>query len=268
MTLSDSFSIGLLELEFERYMDQLCGQLGHADRRVGFVEYSRGLMLPIDRKSVEPLAAHSDPWNVSAKHQSLHHMVAKSDWSDEAVLGAVRKWASPALKLEDGCFWIVDDTGFPKKGRHSVGVARQYCGQLGKQDNCQVAVSLSLASERGSLPIAFRLYLPEEWVADKGASREGGRAGRHRLCDQAVDCCGADSSGEGCRRAGGCRAGRCGLRQQHRLSREFERTRAEVLRRSAAEHDGVDRQAWAAAPEDQEVWPRLPGDTAAPCSRA
>src|SRR6266436_7166318 len=122
--------------EFERYMKQLCEKLGHADRRAGFVEYSRGLMLPLERKSVEPLAAHSDPWHVSAKHQSLHHMVAKSDWSDEAVLGGVREWASPAMKLKDGCFWIVDDTGFPKKGRHSVGVARQYCGQLGKQDNC------------------------------------------------------------------------------------------------------------------------------------
>jgi SRSO17 transposase len=160
--------------EFERYMNHLCEKLGHADRRAGFVDYSRGLMLPIERKSVEPLAAHSDPWHVSAKHQSLHHMVAKSDWSDEAVLGGVREWAIPALKLEDGCFWIVDDTGFPKKGRHSVGVARQYCGQLGKQDNCQVAVSLSLASQRGSLPIAFRLYLPEEWVADEARREKAG----------------------------------------------------------------------------------------------
>src|SRR2546427_2806186 len=63
--------------------------------------------------------------------------------------------------------WIVDDTGFPKKGRHSVGVARQYCGQLGKQDNCQVAVSLSLASERGSVPIDWRLYLPAGWAKDR-----------------------------------------------------------------------------------------------------
>jgi SRSO17 transposase len=160
--------------EFEQYMKHLCEKLGHADRRAGFVEYSRALMLPIERKSVEPLAAHSDPWHVSAKHQSLHHMVAKSDWPDEAVLGGVREWASPALKLEDDCLWIVDDTGFPKKGRHSVGVARQYCGQLGKQDNCQVAVSLSLASQRGSLPIAFRLYLPEEWVADKPRRAKAG----------------------------------------------------------------------------------------------
>ena len=132
--------------EFERYMNHLCEVLGHADRRAGFIDYSRGLMLPIERESVEPLAAHTDPWNVSAKHQSLHHVVAQSDWSDAAVLGAVREWVRPALKLAQGSYWIVDDTGFPKKGKHSVGVARQYCGQLGKQDNCQVAVSLSVAN--------------------------------------------------------------------------------------------------------------------------
>ena len=160
--------------EYERYMNRLCEKLGHADRRAGFMEYGRGLMLPIERKSVEPLAAHTDPWHVSAKHQSLHHMVAKSDWPDEAVLTGVREWVSPALKLEKGCYWIVDDTGFPKKGEHSVGVARQYCGQLGKQDNCQVAVSLSLASAQGSLPIAFRLYLPEEWANDKARREKAG----------------------------------------------------------------------------------------------
>jgi SRSO17 transposase len=152
--------------EFERYMNQLCEVLGHADRRAGFIDYSRGLMLPIERKSVEPLAAHTDPWNVGAKHQSLHHVVAQSDWSDAAVLGAVREYVRPALKLAQGSYWIIDDTGFPKKGKHSVGVARQYCGQLGKQDNCQVAVSLSLASAEGSVPIAWRLYLPQEWASD------------------------------------------------------------------------------------------------------
>ena len=62
--------------------------------------------------------------------------------------------------------WIVDDTGFPKKGRHSIGVARQYCGQLGKQDNCQIAVSLSVANDEASLPIGYRLYLPEAWAND------------------------------------------------------------------------------------------------------
>ena len=70
--------------------------------------------------------------------------------------------------------WIIDDTGFPKKGRHSVGVARQYCGQLGKQDNCQVAVTLSLANHHASLPVAYRLYLPREWVTDRARRRKAG----------------------------------------------------------------------------------------------
>jgi SRSO17 transposase len=130
------------------------------------MDYCRGLMLPIDRKSVEPLAAYADPMHVGAKHQALHHFVAKSDWSDVALLDRVRQWVLPELGVESGTFWIIDDTGIPKKGKCSVGVARQYCGQLGKQDNCQVAVSLSLATERGSLPVGYRLYLPAEWAQD------------------------------------------------------------------------------------------------------
>jgi len=160
--------------EYERYMKYLCEALGHQDRHAGFSDYSRGLMLPIERKSVEPLAAHIDPGHVSAKHQSLHHLVADSEWSDVAVLGRVRDWVMPGLGVGGGCYWIVDDTGFPKKGTHSVGVARQYCGQLGKQDNCQVAVSLSLATERGSVPIDWRLYLPEQWAKDRRRRKKAG----------------------------------------------------------------------------------------------
>lgn len=160
--------------EFERYINRLCQALGHRDRHAGFADYSRGLMLPIERKSVEPLAAHTDPLHVSAKHQSLHHLVAESDWSDKAVLNCVRDWVMPKLGRKSHFYWIVDDTGFPKKGVHSVGVARQYCGQLGKQDNCQVAVSLSLASERGSVPIEFRLYLPGKWAKDRRRREKAG----------------------------------------------------------------------------------------------
>src|SRR2546430_10969445 len=149
--------------EFERYMKYLCEALGHRDRHSGFSDYSRGLMLPIERKSVEPLAAHADPWRVNAKHQSLHHLVSKSQWSDQTVLTRVREWVMAWLRLGSGCYWIVDDSGFPKKGAHSVGVARQYCGQLGKQDNCQVAVSLSLASDRGSVPIQWRVVFFKTW---------------------------------------------------------------------------------------------------------
>ena len=167
--------------EYERYMSRLCEKFGHADRRAGFMAHGRGLMLPIERKSVEPLAAYTDPWHVSAKHQSLHRMEAKSAWSDEAVLTGVREWVGPALKLEKGCYWIVDDTGFPKKGEHSVGVERHYCGQLGKQDNCQVEVSISLASAQGSLPIAFRRILPEEWAGDRARREKAGVPGEIRF---------------------------------------------------------------------------------------
>lgn len=129
--------------DLDEYLEHLCAVLGHADHGNSLKDYCRGLMLPIARKSVEPLATYIDPMHVLAKHQSLHHFVAKSTWSDAALLEAMRKWVAPALEANTGSYWIADETGFPKKGRHSVGVARQYCGQLGKQDNCQVVVSLS-----------------------------------------------------------------------------------------------------------------------------
>jgi len=130
--------------------------------------YCAGLLLPGERKSVEPMAARVAPDNVRRTHQSLHHLVADSPWSDEAVLENVREHVLGAMKQNGPvAAWIVDDTGFPKKGRHSVGVARQYCGQVGKQDNCQVAVSLSVATHHASLPVAWRLYLPESWSSDR-----------------------------------------------------------------------------------------------------
>lgn len=155
------------ESRFTAYVEHLAMALGHADRAAPFRAYCTGLMLPGERKSVEPMAARVEPDRVCAAHQSLHHFVAKAAWDDEAVLAAVRALVLPPL-LERGPLraWIIDDTGMPKKGAHSVGVARQYCGQLGKLDNCQVAVSLSVATEHGSLPIALRLYLPEAWADD------------------------------------------------------------------------------------------------------
>jgi SRSO17 transposase len=119
--------------------------------------YCAGLLLPGERKSVEPMAARLAPDNVRRTHQSLHHVVADAPWSDEAVLGSVRERVLGAMKQNGPvAAWIVDDTGLPKKGTHSVGVARQYCGQVGKQDNCQVAVSLSVATHRAGLPVAWR----------------------------------------------------------------------------------------------------------------
>jgi SRSO17 transposase len=149
-------------------MDGLAKAAGHADREIPLRNYCTGLLLPGERKSVEPMAARLAPDNVRRMHQSLHHVVADAPWSDEEVLGQVRHSVLPAMRKQGSVVcWIVDDTGFPKKGSHSVGVARQYCGQVGKQENCRVAVSLSVATWSASLPIGFRLYLPEGWTQDK-----------------------------------------------------------------------------------------------------
>jgi SRSO17 transposase len=153
------------ESRFAAYVEAITSALGHADRAAPFQSYCAGLLLPGDRKSVEPMAARVQPGRVQAAHQSLHHFVAKSDWSDDAVLAAVRARVLPIIERCGPIrALVVDDTGMPKQGKHSVGVARQYCGQLGKRDNCQVAVSLSAANDHASLPIAYRLYLPHEWA--------------------------------------------------------------------------------------------------------
>jgi SRSO17 transposase len=153
------------ESRFAAYVEAVTAALGHADRAAPFRLYCAGLLLPGDRKSVEPMAARVQPGRVQAAHQSLHHFVAKAEWSDDTMLAAVRARVLPIIERRGPIrALIVDDTGVPKKGKHSVGVARQYCGQLGKQDNCQVAVSLSAANDHAGLPIAYRLYLPREWA--------------------------------------------------------------------------------------------------------
>jgi SRSO17 transposase len=150
-------------------MEGLANAAGHEDRHEPLKSYCKGLLLPGERKSIEPMAARLDP---NPKHtqrtrQSLHHLVAKAPWSDESLLEWVRQHVLPSMRRQGPVVaWIVDDTGFPKKGKHSVGVTRQYCGQVGKQENCRVAVSLSVATWSSSLPIAYRLYLPQEWTED------------------------------------------------------------------------------------------------------
>jgi SRSO17 transposase len=160
--------MGTTTERFEQYVSLIAQQLGHADRVEPFRGYCTGLMLPVHRKSVEPMAAHLAPTRVRSEHQRLHHFVADAAWSDDAVLTAVRDYVLEKVAPRSGKpeALLIDDTGFPKQGTHSVGVARQYCGQLGKQDNCQVAVSVSLANEQYSLPVAYRLYLPKEWAED------------------------------------------------------------------------------------------------------
>jgi SRSO17 transposase len=163
------------ESRFARFVEGIASVIGHADRVRPLWDYCVGLMMPCGRKSVEPMAAMTAPERVAAQHQSLLHFVNQAPWSDEKVLAEVRKMVVPALERHGPIeAWIIDDTGLPKKGRHSVGVGRQYCGQLGKQDNCQVAVSLSIANHHASLPVAYRLYLPEDWVADGERGRKAG----------------------------------------------------------------------------------------------
>jgi SRSO17 transposase len=155
------------EARFLAYVGSLAGVLGHADRVGPLTDYCTGLLMPGERKSVEPIASMVSPARASAEHQSLLHFVGQSGWSDAAMLAKVHELAAPAFETQGGVeAWIVDDTGFQKKGSHSVGVARQYCGRLGKTDNCQIAVTLSIANHHVSLPVAYRLYLPEEWAKD------------------------------------------------------------------------------------------------------
>ena len=155
------------EERFTAYLDAVVAVLRHASRTAAARAYCTGLLLPGERKSIEPMAARLAPGRVQATHQALHHVVAQAEWDDASLLRAVREQVLPAIERHGPVrHWIVDDTGFPKQGKHSVGVARQYCGQLGKQENCQVAVSLSVANDRTSLPVAYRLYLPEAWAED------------------------------------------------------------------------------------------------------
>jgi SRSO17 transposase len=167
---------------FAAYLEGLANAAGHADRHLPLKNYCTGLLLSGERKSVEPMAARLAPGNVGRMHQCLHHLVADAPWNDEAILEQVRGYVLSAMKAKGPVqAWIVDDTGFPKKGSHSVGVARQYCGQIGKQDNCRVAVSLSVSTNSASLPIAFRLYLPEVWANDAERREQAGVPERIRF---------------------------------------------------------------------------------------
>jgi SRSO17 transposase len=168
----DRKSEGTSEVRFAAYVEGLAGVLGHADRKSPLRDYCTGLILPGERKSVEPMAAKTAPARTAAQHQSLLHFVGVASWSDEKVLAKVREMVLPSMGPIEA--WIIDDTGFPKQGKHSVGVQHQYCGQLGKEANCQVAVSLSIANHSASLPAAYRLYLPKEWIKDKARRAKTG----------------------------------------------------------------------------------------------
>jgi SRSO17 transposase len=162
-----------IESRFSRYVEGLVSVVGHADRAGPLRDYCTGLVMPGERKSVEPMAAITAPERTAAQHQSLLHFVGQGAWSDEEVLAKVREMVLPQIERHGPIeAWIIDDTSFPKQGRHSVGVSHQYCGQLGKQANCQVAVTLSIANHDASLPVAYRLYLPKVWAEDDRRRRK------------------------------------------------------------------------------------------------
>jgi SRSO17 transposase len=160
---------------FDDYLQRLCEAAGHADRCAPLEAYLTGLLLSGERKSVEPMAAKVDPRHVSRTHQSMHHFVSAAPWDDDALLAVARDHALAQLERHAPiAAWVIDDTGIPKKGNHSVGVARQYCGILGKTANCQVAVSVSLVNKTMSVPAAWRLYLPESWADDPERRKRAG----------------------------------------------------------------------------------------------
>src|SRR3981189_503182 len=163
------------ETRFAAYVKGLAGVMGQAARAGPRRDSCPGLRLPGERKSVEPMAARTAPARTAAQHQSLLHFVGVATWSDEKVLAKVCEMVLPEIEKEGPIeAWIIDDTSFPKQGKHSVGVQHQYCGQLGKQANCQVAVSLSIANHSASLPVAYQLYLPKVWAEDMARRDKAG----------------------------------------------------------------------------------------------
>jgi SRSO17 transposase len=156
-------------------MDGLAHAAWHADRHEPRKDYSKGLLLPGERKGIQPMAARLHPDRVQAARTSLHHPVAKAPWKDEAVPAEVRQSVMPVIEQRGPIVpWIVDEIGIFGKGRHPLGVARQDCGQFGKQDTCQVAVGHSVATRDASLPVGWRLYLPEKWARDRIRRRQAG----------------------------------------------------------------------------------------------
>jgi SRSO17 transposase len=152
--------------ELEAYVEFLTADMGRPERRHAMGKYIHGLLLDGQRKSIFPMAERmaDDADEVQGLRQRLQRCV-KSSWEDEELY---RRIATKLYRELPGIeAFVLDDTGFAKKGRHSVGVARQYSGTLGRTDNCQVAVSLHLAGERGSGCIGMRLYLPERWTDDR-----------------------------------------------------------------------------------------------------
>jgi len=157
------------------YFDLIGDALGLDERRTSYAIYAMGLFGDGDRKSMEPIAARANPdtRRVNAQHQRIQHFITDSMWSDRAVRREAARYGVSALTARESItHWIGDDTGFLKQGSHSVGVKRQYTGSAGKVTNCQVGVSVSVATPTNHLPIDFELYLPHDWIDDDVRRRE------------------------------------------------------------------------------------------------
>jgi SRSO17 transposase len=153
----------------EAYFREIGGVLNEDRRRASFAMYAMGLFGEGDRKSVEPIAARAcgDPEDTERAHDRLLHFMTDSKWSDREVRRKAADHALSAMTARDPVqAWIIDDTGMMKQGIHSVGVQRQYTGTVGKVANCQLAVSLSLATRTAHVPVDFELYLPKCWTHD------------------------------------------------------------------------------------------------------
>ena len=159
----------------ETYFGRIGDVLELKERRASFATYAMGILSDAERKSAEPIAARAnpDPKGADAAHQRLLHFVGVSEWSDADVRAEAIRYALPALVARDKLeAWIIDDTGFLKQGTHSVGVQRQYTGSAGKVTNCQIGVSLTLATRSDHVPIDFELYLPKSWTTDRKRRKE------------------------------------------------------------------------------------------------
>ena len=149
------------------FLTPVVAELGRRERRVAAARYVHGLLLPGQRKSIEPMAER-----LGVDPQSLQQFVSASPWSDQAVWKVVRQQIIPHLEPIEA--WVVDETGWLKQGQHSVGVAHQYCGAVGKQANCQVSVELVVSDGWSAAPVGGRLYLPERWTKDRARCARAG----------------------------------------------------------------------------------------------
>src|SRR6266852_6858821 len=160
--------VGRCRKRMNQFLTDLLEPMGRSERRHWAAVYVRGLLLDGERKSIEPLAARLPDGNV----QAMQQFIGQSPWEWNAVWERLGK--RMIAELEPDAAWVVDDTGFPKQGSHSVGVTRQYSGTLGKTGNCQIAVSVHHVGEQGNAPLGWRLYLPESWINDTERRREAG----------------------------------------------------------------------------------------------